>query len=406
MNMALFSSSVVDKVCNDEFNQNKKQFQEMFFYLIKDLCLLSKKKDLIKLCAACEKNGSWEKVSTQTKIMNNLYNSCVDSKIKSPFTEDLLNFSAFKKGVFSEIEHIKYLLYYFSGDISKEDIISELNFVREQQRQILPCMIDTRKTNFSAALADEEILIKSKNMKFLKNIDFGFKVHNVKQIILEDNENYRMEFSRNVECKVFRETDFLWQIKPYFDITKNKIIAQKSERDSNKNAFYKKYLYQERNVFTHSGEIYAIRALFKNSYQNIEEWLENVLSSLYDAREFLRKNSFQKVSDMLLNLLDYYFLKIVSNTGLDTKNKSADEVWKTVFNEKGKIELTLDQIKKTNIFDVLNKTEIQGLEKLMKFLFCTSYEQDDFIEKNKIQIVLYLIYVSMSLSKIDGVNKN
>lgn len=402
MSMDIFSSKNLEKVQEDKYLQNRQELQEMFFYYIQDFAEYTKNTDIIAECKAAEKDGSWLLASKQAELLNLIISYMGSFNNKVQFTEELLDFSAYKDGTFAASEAVTRLLYYFSNGFTKEDIILELNFIREQQKRILPCRPNFRKSNYTQDSAKKEIEEKEENLKKIRSFDKGFKINNYSQTILKNNQSLKMNFTRNLECKAFRETDLVWDAKPKFNSETQKIEAEKSERMANKCSLSTKYLYQERNVFTHSGESYSIKGLFNYRENKKNEWLTTVLQSLYDARSFLRKNGHQESSPVLLSMLDVYFKKTVSKVQIDTKTDDINELWQAVFSEEGNITLENELLKKTDINNVLDDDEKEQLKSLMKFIYCNSHEDKDFLTEYKFQIALYLTYISLNIAKIDS----
>ena len=60
-----------------------------------------------------------------------------------------------------------------------------------------------------------------------------------------------------------------------------------------------------------------------------------------------------------------------------------------------------EALKKTDVFSLLSEREITHLRRFLSFLFCTGNETQEFIEKNKFPIMIYLIYLTFELTKLD-----
>ncbi len=278
-----------------------------------------------------------------------------------------------------------------------------MNFVREQQKNILPVFPNTRKTNYRTSVAKNEIKNKKENLEKLRKLDFGFKDLQYSQSFFAGSEDLKETFIRPIECKCFQETELEWEHEPYLDKRnqRRKIIAKKSERAANKSALYNKFLYSERNMLTHVSENFAVFKLFSREYNSYEKkfWEELVLDSMYDVRAYIAAMTDKSVSKKLMTILNHYLKKITD--ALDIQNASLEERWNYLFDPNGELDLEPEELKKTNIFNILDEDEQIHFKRFMGLMYCAENDENDFFDRNRICIQLYLIHISFNLSKFD-----
>ncbi len=278
-----------------------------------------------------------------------------------------------------------------------------MNFVREQQKNILPIFPNTRKTNYKTSVANNEIKNKKENLEKLRKLDFGFKDLKYSQSFFAGSEEFKETFIRPIECKCFQETELEWEHEPYFDRRswRRKIIAKKSERSGNKSALYNKFLYSERNMLTHVSENFAVFKLFSREYNSYKKkfWEEFVLDSMYDVRMYISSMSDKTVSTKLMTILNHYLKKITDALGV--QSDSFEERWNYLFDSDGELDLEPEELKKTNIFNILDEDEQIHFKRFMGLMYCAENDENDFFDRNRICIQLYLIHISFNLSKFD-----
>lgn len=398
----LFNPAAIKKFSTKAVNENTRALQQVFYLFIKQLTEISENSSVMDLCIQSEKDGSWETPEKQCEILNALFDGRRQFKKKSPFTKELVDLGTVYAKNYFDFEYVLRLFNNFGNEITKEKIINEMNYIREQQKEKIPCVINVKKTNYSSSEAKKEIGEKMANARKLKNLDSGFTVENYSQSILEEDSKNQMHFSRKLQCKFFKESDVEWNGKPYYNSGRGKIVVLKDERIANKKALTNKYLYQERNIFTHCGSNNAIYGLFEKEYHGNDEkyWEELLLCSLYDCYVFLKKNHYQSTSDPLLNMLEEIFKKIIGKVSTEKAGYQKSNPWEMIFNSEGQCQLKKNQLEKTRIYNVLDEDEIVKLKNLLTFLYCGSHEDEDFIQQNKLTIVLYSIYMTLSLAEI------
>ncbi|MCR5189506.1 MAG: hypothetical protein K6C97_11275 [Treponema sp.] len=389
----LFDSKSLKEI-QKQPSKDLRLLQYLFFFLIMDLLRQNQSQSnelnniLQELYAALD-NGNWKETKFQTLILNKLA-SCLEFNQDSPFEN--LDFYKFKDNRFSANSSILNVLYYFSRPaiVQKESIINELNFIRTQQSEILPCIIN-KKSTFTNSQANSEIKSKKLNLDTLKSIDKGFKVNKLEQESSINIPKFNNKFIRDIECKCFKETNSVWEAEPRFDNKSSKIKYDISLRSYNKDALRTKFLYSERNVFTHSGDHYAIYQLFMKDNSAL------VLESLYDIREYLHN---RENSQYLLNIANEYFKLLVSN--LPLKSKDIEGMWEEVFDHEGLLNIKEKDFEKNLIYTSLTETQVKFFKNFISFMYTTENLKEDFIASNCLKIQIYLIYITFEFSRIDA----
>ena len=319
---------------------------------------------------------------------------CFNSKEKIQFPD----FCTLKGIHFEQNESLLRLLYHFSrADISiKEGIISELNFIREQQKAILPVWPNIKKEDYSELEAETEISKVRNNLKILKQIDFGFADSEFRQGFMINSKDKKRTFTRPIKCKCFKESELVWKT---LYRKGSKIVAYNEDKVFLKCSLKEKFLYLERNMITHVGENSAVYTLFDKDFKKAKHLpQELMLHSFYYAKKYLEDFENETVAKELLTILNYFFTKAVTKLQLHAKGNL---LWTSVFDKDGKLILKNSDIGKTNIFNVLSDTEYLYFKRFMSFLFCSENSTKDYITRNKTKIMVYLIYLSLELSKLD-----
>jgi len=390
-----FSNKNLKKMNHQNFYDDLQLLQKLFFFLFREIA-----KDIPDFDDSIFTNlltqQDWYSADNLSMIFNKLIQGCnFNNKKQIQF----LDFENYKGIHFEQNEGFLRLLYNFTRPASaaKEGIINELNFVREEQKAILPVWPNTRKDNYKQVEADNEIKKVRKNLNTLKNIDFGFRDKGFSQTFLMNDEDRSSTFSRHIWCKCFQETEMTFSS---IRRSRGKIFAKREERRLIKSSLTTKYLYPERNKVTHVGENFAVFTLFTKDYKDKDKglWEELVLQSLWDAKKYLENFYDKKISKSLMQILNYFFEKIVSDLNLKYENIS--ELWNQVFIN-GNLNIEYNDYKKTNLFNQLNSREVLYFKKFMSFLYCSENTTDDFIIRNKTKIQLYLIYLSLEINKND-----
>ena len=411
VSMSLFRRENMEKTDYGLFKKDMQLLQALFFFLLKDICGEQYK----QLFEAAQTQGFWYTAEKQSELLNKLC-SGLNFYRSNPFSKT--DFTTFAGNHFEANESILRLFANFmpksSEGIPKEKIINEINFVREQQKTILQIYPNTRKKDYSDSSAQKEIDQKLANLEKLKQLDFGFEDSGFTQVFFEGDKKLESYFTRKIICRFFVESEMEW--KKGDPATKNqgrklKIVARKDDRFTNKSALDHKFLYPERNMITHISENFAVYNLFGKEYTEAQMryWEQLVLYLLYDAKEYLTglmsqvSEQDKQVCKKLLTILNHYFSKIIKaiNPELNDEQKLIRDLWNEIFDEKGLITLHSKELEKTNVFSVLSESEITHLCRFISFLCCTGNETQDFMEKNKFAIIVYLIYLTFELTKLD-----
>ena len=444
VSLSIFRHKNIEKSSPDLFKKDMALLQAVFFFFLRDLV----KEDCFVACAprndgdvACApralvalrhaqephgrnplqeslfdsalKDGTWFTCEKQAEILNQIWAS-LSVLDKMPFAP--CDFAALSGNHFDANESILRLIFNFSSsEMKKERIINELNFVREQQKSVLPVYPNTRKTNFSESGASQEIQSKLKNLASLKKIDFGFSPHEFQQYFFASDDDLKETFSRKISCKCFQESEMKWKNgkprKKYLRDGLLKIIARKNDRATTKSALSCKFLYPERNLVTHISDNFAVHNLCGREVSPYELRYreELLLGSLFDARKYLLSlrtgadDGTKRGVKKLLSILTHYLEKITAP--FEIKEKSGEELWKEVFDEKGLCKIQVYKIRNSeNLFDnVLTDDEITHFRRFMSFLYCTGNEAEDFFEENALAIEVYLIYLTLEFAKRDKI---
>lgn len=401
--LAVFKPSAMKKHDSENFKKDTELLQAIFFFFLQNL---AEGQDCGTVFAEALSDGSWCSGERQGEILNLLAKNLHFKKVR-PFSS--VDFLKFTGNHFQANECILRVLFNFmrKKPYSKEGIVNELNFVREQQKAVLEVWPNRRKTNYTEASANAEIKSKLDNLKKLRQIDFGFSVPGFAQYFFYDSANPRKEFVRPIECKCFQESEMEWEREPHKERFHDgiKIFAEKSARATNKSALRHKFLYPERNMLTHISEHFAVHKLFTKDFGEEMAWEDLVLHSLFDAHEYIKSLSESEEKRKLLRILNYYFKKIVST--VQGGEKSAEELWAEVFDKDGSNRIESRELGKTNLYKVFaeSESEITHFRKFMSFLYCSENEVHDFFEKNMFEIQLYLLYLTFEFAKLDKMDE-
>ena len=415
VSLSIFRHKNIEKSSPDLFKKDMALLQAVFFFFLRDLvkgdCFVATAPRNDSLFESAIEDGTWFTCEKQAEILNQIWASLSVSD-KMPFAP--CDFAALSGNHFEANESILRLIFNFSSsEMKKERIINELNFVREQQKSVLPVYPNTRKTNFSESGASQEIQSKLKNLASLKKIDFGFSPHEFCQYFFASDDDLKETFSRKISCKCFQESEMKWKNekprKKYFRDGLLRIIARKNDRATTKSALSCKFLYPERNLVTHISDNFAVHNLCGREVSPYELRYreELLLGSLFDARKYLLSlrngadDGTKRGVKKLLSILTHYLEKITAP--FEIKEKSGEDLWKEVFDEKGLCKIQVYKIRNSeNLFDnVLTDDEITHFRRFMSFLYCTGNEAEDFFEENALAIEVYLIYLTLEFAKWD-----
>lgn len=392
-----FSVRNIEKNKDEKYDDDLSLLQKLFAFLLFDS---AEKLGLGRTGDFCTAGAEYWSAENLSAVMNALAQK-LDFNGKTPI--ELPDFRNFSGKHFGRNESVLRLLYNFTRpeQALKEGIINELNFVREQQRAILPIWPNTRKDNFTPSDASSEIRRVKENLKTLKSIDFGFSDSAFSQTFFINDEEKAKSVTRTIKCRCFSESEMEWES---IERKKGRIFARRKERTMIKKSLDSKFLYPERNKITHVGENFAVFTLFTKDYKERDKymWEELFLQAFFDARKYLEKGPDKEISKQLIAILDYFFEKTTRPLGLP--HRTPAELYKRVFNN-GEIAIPYSEIKKTNVFSNLTDTEIRYLKHFLGFLYCSENIAEDFILRNKAKIQVYLIYLTLELTKLESAKK-
>ncbi|MCR5764748.1 MAG: hypothetical protein K6G09_02100, partial [Treponema sp.] len=388
-----FKTKSFNKEKSKNYSKDIELLQQLFFFLLWSIAKQLPGYDESFFCDALSKD--WASKETLSEILNMLARECCfnsNEKIQFP------DFCTLKGIHFEQNESVLRLLHNFArSDINiKEGIINELNFVREQQISILPVWPNINKEDYSQSEAKTEIGRVQQNLEILNKLDSGFSDSEFKQGFMINTEDKKRTFRRPIKCKCFKESELVWKT---LHQKGSKIIAYNEDKVFLKCSLKEKFLYLERNVITHVGENSGVYILFDKLYKKEKHLPQKLmLYSFYYAKKYLEEFKNETVAQDLLTILNYFFKKSVSQLGLTAKGNL---LWTKIFDKDGDLRIMDSEIGKTNIFNILSETEYLYFKRFMGFLFCSENVTEDYITRNKTRIMVYLIYLSLELSKLD-----
>lgn len=163
-------------------------------------------------------------------------------------------------------------------------------------------------------------------------------------------------------------------------------------------------MYSERNIITHEGENAAVYRLLVREYPNSEKLFldQLILESLYDIKKYLAAFPQKAAGEKLLKILNHYFEKITDEL---YPKLPVNERWNKAFDKKGEVNLQNEDLKKTYVFDILTEEEMSHFKRFLGLIYCSENDDNDFFERNRMRIQLYLIYISLNLSLLDKSGK-
>ena len=157
-------------------------------------------------------------------------------------------------------------------------------------------------------------------------------------------------------------------------------------------------------MITHVSENFAVHKLLEKEYSGnqLKKWKEVLLDSLLDVRQYLLKMQDKTAAAKLNKILNHYFIKLTDSLEIsELKNLTEEERWSYVFSPKGELKLSQGRLGKMNYYDILDDSEQIHFKRFMGLMYCAENDESDFFERNRLRIQIYLIYLSLSLSKLD-----
>lgn len=269
--------------------------------------------------------------SEREKKSNPFLNATMDREYKdiakvNKWFNDLLKFIGVENEVDLSLDKMKdywsiILLAYNLSRIepaSKDAIVNELNYIREQQIKVLH--VDTKyiskneRDQNKAEVSRQYNKESKENRKKLKAIDCGFKLQTFAQkfypftsasFVLEGTRNpkdyFIHGFERTIQCKCFWETDNEYLEDDSFDWVK-----------INSKGLETRYLYRDRNAYSHHTKFANVDALlqpvnWKNLLIALSEFHLLLIADLWDKRVGFRLNS---DTDAKIQNDDFFFQDI------------------------------------------------------------------------------------------------
>ena len=341
-------------------------------------------------------------------ILNKLSNKMGFSKNK-PFCE--LSFDENDTSEFSAKNVSVNILYMLTHVDSLDAIYHEISYVREHQRAVLDC-VPNKKFRYDKEDVQNVIDTLIKNKKILKGIDVGFSINFFQEHELSKMLGIKKGVTRNITFKMFCETDKrFYNMHSYENDGKYKIDYEEDYRVTYRNRFSKYYLYMDRNRYMHYSEDINIEKLFDDSCS-----LTNLFTAIDETGIFLakaKKNAADKESEALytyyLMMMGGPFYKILCKFAPEETLPIAEyqNIIDTLFYKK------MDKRRNTEIrilnkkyrqrasdFSIeqnISKTDLDLLKKGFEFAFIID---NDFLSICKEKVIVYLMYISITLSKI------
>lgn len=323
--------------------------------------------------------------------------------------------------------------------VSKEYLINEINYIREKQLELLH--IDIKHPNNNEEEQCENADIDSyneqslKNRKILKKLDCGFILRNYAQKIyplslfsFRDKGVFCSGFERRIICKLFLETDYVY--------------TQKGTRESldwfsiNKTGLTTRYLYRDRNAYSHHKRYASVNALLKpqrceqllfalgefyllligelwaqrigyddgHGIQEDDFFFQNKFLQLevehiyYDLTMLIQKE--YEVPPKIFQIFDYEKRKLCIEDFLNyVKEYSSSKEISCLydnFKDADGANLLLPRLEHIlKIMFLVNDTDSRGHEHSVKFM--------DFYSQYNMEISIYLIYMAFAMNYCDDV---
>lgn len=382
------------------------------FIYIGVLKLLAEKKDRYsEIIKQLIKGISQKKHNDFSYLIENLNNFSKQFAFnkKSPFEN--LSFVNQKDSAFDINEVAVNILYMLLHADSLDAIYHEINFVREQQKKVLECIANRNFTYNSKDEADDVIKRDNQNRKFLKEIDFGFNFEFLQRPDCFKISGFKYGVRRKMTCKLFSEIDKKYENFHTYQTKRNKhkIDYEEDYRITNTNRFSNYYLYLDRNAYTHHSDDFPFLDDSKPK-QTFFEVLNDVLcffdkkldSKINEAEKII----FQKYGSLLWELIYNILCKFAPEFSFswEESGKLFNEIFETVRDKDGNKISKLknkynDMASYFSLEQNLTDEEIYLLKKVLKFAFLCD---TDVVSANKVSIMLYLMYMTIKLTKIQN----
>ena len=392
--------------------------------------LFSLRKDVLKPFKNGTQKNEYGKISYVNKMFNDLLKKRgIDNKINLSIN-DVKDFWGIILLIFnlSRIE-----------PVSKEYLINEINYIREKQLELLH--VDIKHSNNNEEEQCENTDIDSyneqslNNRQKLKKIDCGFvlrtyaqKIYPLSLFAFRNKGVFCSGFERKITCKLFWETD--------------NVYIQKGTKESldwlsiNKSGLTTRYLYRDRNAYSHHKSYASVNALLKpqrwkqlllalgefyllligeiwaqrigyddgDGIQKDDFFFQNKFLQLevehiyYDLTMLIQKN--YEVPPKIFHIFDYEqkrlciedFLNYIKDGSSNTNNSFSYNESKDT-DDASLLLPRLEYILK--IMFLVNDTDSRGHEHSVKFM--------DFYSQYNTEISIYLIYMAFAMNYCDDV---
>lgn len=380
------------------------------FIYIGVLKLLAEKKDryseIIKQLIKGISQKKHNDFSYLIKILNRFSKQFGFNKEKS---FENISFINQKDSAFDINEVAVNILYMLLHVDSQDAMYHEINFVREQQLKVLECIPNKYFRYDCQQDADNVINRDEKNMNLLKEIDFGFNFEILERPDCFKIPGFKYGVRRKMTCKLFSEIDKEYS-KPRSIRTESykwKINYAETYKITNRNRFLNYYLYLDRNAYTHHSDDFAIlddskpKQIFFDALNEVLIFFREKLDSNLEETE---KTIYQHYANWLWSLMFTVLCKFAPEFSFtwEEAGKLFDEIFDSEKDGNGKYTISLKKKYNSRASDfsleqTLSEAERDVLKRILKFAFlCDS----DVISENKVSIMLYLMYMTIKLTKI------
>ena len=327
------------------------------------------------------------------EILNRLIELCC---IKTKMLFNTVDFTSLNKSSHfmsnEALLHLYYTITHFLAE-KKYCLLEQLDFTAEMQHRILPIpQKNNKKGNKKREIDSEEMKNEKRladNLIFLKQLDCGFSFPYVCQKavlfggafggggnIIRPDFTFRLWFDSVYEN--------------YNPSTHKEYTNEQKYRNLNKSCIENHFFYSaDRNMETHFSIHHAVEAVLKEP--------KRILYALYDIKQYLERiKEQQPPNSIAVPFLQKKLEHIFSTICLVLFPKSSDKGWDSVFDSYGII------LKNNTItFDLLKDFGKDFYTTVKEFLEIMFTGQSDWMEKLDFELLIYLIYITLHLSKLD-----
>ena len=327
-------------------------------------------------------------------ILNRLIELCC---IKTKMLFNTVDFTSLNKSSHfmsnEALLHLYYTITHFLAE-KKYCLLEQLDFTAEMQHRILPIpQKNNKKGNKKREIDSEEMKNEKRladNLIFLKQLDCGFSFPYVCQKAVLFGGAFGGEGNIIRPDFTFR----LWfdsVYENYNPSTHKEYTNEQKYRNLNKSCIENHFFYSaDRNMETHFSIHHAVEAVLKEP--------KRILYALYDIKQYLERIKEQQPPDSIaVPFLQKKLEHIFSTICLVFFPESSDKGWDSVFDSYGII------LKNNTItFDLLKDFGKDFYTAVKEFLEIMFTGQSDWMEKLDFELLIYLIYITLHLSKLDA----